>query len=124
MKHLPYPYWHVMNSHKPGFTDIVYLGDDKPENRKFICEVPPSDTSLNDAILMASAPRLRASLQSVAQWLREVYVVAGDEGAKSELAQIEASLKAACGPVAESVKPSGSHSAASAGSNPVRSTNL
>lgn len=63
-KHTPGP-WQTMNSHKPGFMDIVSLGDDQPQNRKWICEIGPSDTSWEDANLISAAPKMLEALRGI-----------------------------------------------------------
>ncbi len=57
--------WQTMNSHKAGFQNVVSLGNDEPQNRKFICEIGPSDTTHLDAYLIASAPELLESCRAM-----------------------------------------------------------
>jgi hypothetical protein len=67
-KHTPGP-WTVMNSHKAGYRDIASLGDDEPQNRKYVCEITPSDTLQQDAALIAAAPELLETLMEIRHWL-------------------------------------------------------
>lgn len=76
--HTPLP-WQTMNSHKPGCRDIVSLGDDQRQNRKWICEIPPSDTAFEDAELICRAVNSHAQLVEACEYalaiLRNVITV-------------------------------------------------
>lgn len=62
--------WYSMNSHKSGFQNVWSLGsDDQPQERKVIVEVPPSDTTIADAQLIAASPAMLAALEEIAALL-------------------------------------------------------
>ena len=70
-KHTPGP-WSALNSHKAGFRDVVAFGNDEPQSRKFICEIPPSDTMIEDSQLIAAAPALLDSLKELTDWAAQM----------------------------------------------------